>query len=315
MANMKISALLTSALVGLILVVTSAAWAGPHQVPPLVSTQWLQQRLGHPDVVTVDVRGAEEYATGHIDKSISLPFIVPESAWTTMTNGLLLELPAQEQLFDTLSAAGITKHSLVVVINSAARPGVPDSYPRAEAARVALTLVYLGVREVAILDGGITKWMAEGRPLSTEVPTPAPATYRANVRERIFVSKDYVERSIGRSHTVILDARDTEVYNGTVVEPFAPRPGHIPTAKSLPSPLIWNADGTYRSVAELEALASSVIGSCKAKEIIVYCGVGGYASGWWYVLSQVLGYKNVRLYDGSAQEWAADPDAPLVTSP
>ena len=110
----------------------------------------------------------------------------------------------------------------------------------------------------------------------------------------------------------MFDARDQEVYEGLVIEPFAPRPGHIPSAQSLPAPPIWNVDGTYKSEDALRAMATEVLGYHHRKEIIVYCGVGGYAAGWWYVLSEILGYRKVKIYDGSVQEWAADLDAPLV---
>lgn len=78
--------------------------------------------------------------------------------------------------------------------------------------------------------------------------------------------------------------------------------------------LIWKDEGTYRSPLELWWLAAKAIGPAAPREIIVYCGVGGYASGWWFVLSQVLHYPNVKVHDGPAQEWAADPEAPLVIS-
>jgi thiosulfate/3-mercaptopyruvate sulfurtransferase len=279
----------------------------------LVSTAWLAEHMDRPDLVVVDVRSSDAYAAGHIPSAINLPFAAPVSAWITQRNGLLLEVPDQAELFATLGAAGIDKNSFVVVVNNTNAPGVPPSYPRAQTARVAITLLYAGVKDVAILDGGFTNWAAEGRAQSTDIVTPTPGAYNAKVREHMFVSKEYVAASIGNPKSVLLDVRDANVYDGTVIEPFAPRPGHIPTAKSLPASLIWNDDGTFKSTGELWALAASVLGDHRGKEIIIYCGVGGYASGWWFVLTEMLGYKHVKFYDGSAQEWAADPDAPMVT--
>ena len=97
--------------------------------------------------------------------------------------------------------------------------------------------------------------------------------------------------------------QDAEVYAGDVIEPYAPKAGHIETAVSLPTISIWNADGTYKTEEELEELAFNAIGDDKNKEVIIYCGVGGYASSWYYILTDVLKYKNVKIYDGSAQEW------------
>jgi len=164
---------------------------------------------------------------------------------------------------------------------------------------------YAGVKSVAILDGGYPKWVVEKKPTTT-VPTNAtPATYQAKVNKEMFVSIEYVRKHIGKS--VMIDARDADVYFGAAIEPFAPKEGHIPHARFLPTPWMWrlNPDGTYvyKDQKTLRAMASGVIGRHRDKEIIVYCGVGGYASSWWFVLTQALGYDNVRIFDGSAQEW------------
>lgn len=294
------------------LLLASPALACPH-VPHIVSTAWLARHLNDQNLTLVDIRSNEEYAAGHIPGSINMPFVVPFSDWITMSeDGLLLEVPDEAELFASLGAAGIQESSTVIVINKTIADGVPPAYPRAEAARVATTLLYAGVRDSRVLDGGVTQWVAESRALSTETVTPDPVEFDGETRDNLFVSKEYVESRLGHPGTVLLDARDAEVYIGDVTEPFAPRPGHIPGAKSLPSPLIWNDDGTYKSPFELWAMAVQVMGFFPPREIIVYCGVGGYASGWWLVLRHVLGYRNVKFYDGSAQEWTMDPDAPMV---
>ena len=129
----------------------------------------------------------------------------------------------------------------------------------------------------------------------------------------MFVSTNDVQRRMRSA--VIIDARDANVYSGLAIEPFTDKAGHIPNAKSLPAPWIWNLnlDGTYtyKDAKSLGKMASGVIGESadpRSQEIIVYCGVGGYASSWWFVLTQVLGYQNVRIYDGAAQEWAKNYD-------
>ena len=152
---------------------------------------------------------------------------------------------------------------------------------------------------------GDTKWLAEDRPATAEVPVVTPVTYRGRVDQAMFISIEYVQKHIGKA--VIIDARDADVYFGVTIEPFAPKEGHIPSARSLPTPWMWklNPDGTYRckDTETLGAMASGVVGRYKGIEAIVYCGVGGYASSRWFVLTQVLGYENVKIYDGSAQEW------------
>jgi len=130
----------------------------------------------------------------------------------------------------------------------------------------------------------------------------------------MFVPANYIQKH--SRDAVIIDARDTNVYFGVSIEPFAKKAGHIPNAKSLPAPWIWDLnsdDGTYIDTDSemLRAVASGVIGQSadpKNQEIMVYCGVGGYASSLWFVLTQVLGYQNVKFYDGSAQEWVRNYD-------
>jgi thiosulfate/3-mercaptopyruvate sulfurtransferase len=292
--------------------ITVGAYAGDARgIDPIVSTDWLSAHIGK--VVILDIRSPADYATGHISGSINEPFVRafdptcrgPSSNWIVGSKDCLwLQLPEKEDLFKTIGNLGITKDSLVVIV-TAPNPNEPPYYGLANAARVALTLIYAGVKNMAILDGGYPKWVAEKKPTTT-VPTNAtPATYQGEVNQELFVTVEYVRKHIGR--TIMIDARDAEVYFGAAIEPFAPKEGHIPRARSLPTPWMWklNPDGTYVYKVQkiLEAMASGVIGGDLNKEIIVYCGVGGYASSWWFVLTQVSGYKDVRIFDGSAQEW------------
>lgn len=264
------------------------------KIDPIVSTSWLQNNMNLQDLVIVDIRTTEEYEVGHVTDSVSIPFVVPFSAWITMKDDLLLELPEKNELFSMLGSFGITKSSNVVIVG-----GTADPYAICAAPRVADTLIYAGVKNVAILDGGYEKWASEGKPVNTEAPAVTEKAFDGKLDKKMFVSIDYVEKKIGKS--VIIDARDTEVYYGEVIEPYAQKAGHIATAKSLPAPSMWNEDGTYKSISELKQLAQGIAN--KNDHIIVYCGVGGYASAWWFVLTEVLGYKNVKFYDGSAQEW------------
>lgn len=309
--------LLALALVAVPLFSVSASAAhfpppGPA-IDPIVSTGWLESNLGTPDLVVLDVRSEGEYAAGHIPGAINVPIAFPVSAWTAMgEGGIFYEVPAAEELFATIGNAGIAKDSLVVVVGRTAGPMAV--YALADATRVAITLIYAGVKNVAVLDGGQDKWAAEGKTVSTEPVTPTPVTYTGKVNTAMFVSKDYVTRKMRK--TTILDGRDPEFYFGIGMEPFYTRMGHIPGATCLPAPYLWtftDGIGTYKDTAVLKDMASGAVGKCMfSKEVIVYCGVGGYASTLWFVLSEVAGYKNVKVFDGSAQEWTADPTAPVV---
>ena len=268
---------------------------------PLVSTEWLNESLGNPGLIVIDVRNSEEYLCGHIPAAVNVPF----AAWITARNGLDLEVPDTADLFETIGSVGIKTDSRVIVVHKTDNP-----YRLADAARVADTLLYAGVAGVSILNGGQDKWVRESRPVSYDLVKPEAVEFRNKVDTTMFVTKDYVQRRL--KEAVILDARGAEVYFGLSKEANSARPGHIPGAKCLPAPWAWNTDGTYKNTDELRNMAAGAVGEPGPQEIIVYCGVGGYTSTWWFLLTQVLGYNNVKFYDGSAQDWSRDSDFPMV---
>ena len=188
---------------------------------------------------------------------------------------------------------------------------------------MAFTLIYAGLKNVAVLDGGYPKWAAEGRQQETGTKGVAAlqaVPYKGTINKGLLASREYTKSQVKKAG--LLDARDADVYFGVTIEPFANKAGHIPSAKSLPAPWIWDLKTakanektstyyTYKSKQTLGSMASGVFRhppGKKAQEIIVYCGVGGYASSWWFVLTQVLGYENAKIYDGAAQEWARHYD-------
>ena len=303
----------------LVLVVGAGVQANSEEFSPIVSTDWLEDNLDDPDLVILDVRNPDEYGPGHIPGAVNSPEWMwyinppfgPDLPW--------MELPAPEDLIATIGATGITGDSLVVIVSRAVDSLLygPAVYALAGATRVAVTLIYAGVENVAILDGGHDKWVADGGAVSTDPFTPTPVTYEGEVNEAMFVTMDYVEERIGRIwSSKIVDGRDVDVYFGVTQEPWTLAAGHIPSATSLPIPWHWtftDGIGTYKDAAVLGDMASGVVGNYfPPREIIAYCGVGGYASTLYFVLSEVLGYENVKIYDGSAQEWTADPEAPVV---
>jgi thiosulfate/3-mercaptopyruvate sulfurtransferase len=302
------------------LVTSTTQPAPPTQgIAPLVSTEWLAMNMNAvPNLVILDVRAPEDYAKGHISGSVNFPglgnfyvcLFAPDC-------GLWMELPKEDALLTTVGNAGITRHSRVVVVGRTIDPFAP--YAVADAARVAITLLYAGVENVALLNGGYDKWAAEGRTTSTAPVKPTAVTYTGAVNKAMFVTKGYVEKKIGKS--TLVDARDNDAYFGLVQEPWAQRAGHIPTAKNLPAPWCWTFEkdkkgaityGTWKDAKVTREIVLAVLGENASKEIIVYCGVGGYASADWFALTQMVGYTNVKLYDGSMQEWTADPKAPVV---
>ncbi len=303
-------------LVGLLVSGANAKPSTPSPtIDPIVSTDWLYYHSA--EVVILDVRSAFDYGMGHIPGSINEPIFTgfdpctgPSSNWIIgRSDCVWMELPRKEDLFRTIGNLGITKYSLVVIV-TASNPGEPPYYGLTNATRVADTLIYAGVKNVAILDGGYPKWVAEGKPTNTQIPIVYPITYSSKVNEEMFVSIEYVRKNPGKA--IIVDDRDADVYFGAAIDTFVfvgEGLGHIPRARSLPAPWMWESKTennityyTYKDKKILEEMASGVIGH-RGKEIIVYCSVGGYASTGWFVLTQVLGYENVKFYDGGSQEW------------
>lgn len=291
-----------------------------RMMDPIVSTDWLSANSQLENLVIIDIRGPADYAAGHLPGSINEPFVTafdpctgPSSNWIIGTKDCLwLEVPGADDLMSTIGKLGITKDSRVVIV-TAPNPKEPPFYGLANATRVADTLIYAGVKNVAILDGGYPKWVSEKRAVTKEVPAVKSVRYQSEVNKAMFVPANYV-KSRGKE-AIIIDARDANTYSGLAIEPFTDKAGHIPNAKSLPAPWIWNQnpDGTYtyKDPKTLGKMASGVIGKSadpRSQEIIIYCGVGGYASSWWFVLTQVLGYQNAKIYDGSVQEWGKNYD-------
>ncbi len=273
-----------------------------RSIDPIVSTDWLEGQLPGGGVAIIDIRWEEEYEAGHIPGAISVPFAVV-SAWADSDDKLILELPPNPDLLKVIGDCGLMAESKVVIVGRVEEPPAPP-YPLADAVRVAVTLIYAGIKNVAVLAGGHPKWAEEDRVTTNDVPQITPVAYSSAVAGDMFVSTEYVKDHIGLS--VIVDARDPDQYFGVSVDPFADMRGHIPTARNLPLIWVWERDGTYRPAKLLEQMATGVIGPDKDQEVITYCGVGGYASTWWFLLTQILGYANVKIYDGSMEAWVED---------
>ncbi len=274
----------------------------------LVTTDWLSSHVAEKNLVIIDVRSNAEFVNGNIPNSINIPFEVPVSAWTAMKGDLLIELPEISELSSTLAENGIDSTSKIVLITNV--PTNDNPYSLASPTRVALTLAYAGITNTAILDGGIDKWVSEGKPVTKDSKAITPVSFTGREDNSLFADISYVKANT--ENALIVDARDVEVYKGSVIEPWANKAGHIPGAVSLPAPLLWNTDGTYKTKTEIASIVSNVVGDDRNREIIVYCGVGGYASTVWFVLTRILDYKHVKVYDGSSQEWVQQYDMEMT---
>lgn len=277
-----------------------AQTARPHL---LVSTEWLAAHLGRPEIVVLHVtRDPASYRRGHIPGARPLLW----DQFTVVRDGIPNELPPPEELARLFASLGVSEGTSVVLYGDA--PGLV-------AARAWFTLDYLGYGEqAALLDGGLEKWRAEGRPLSQENEAPAaPGRLAPQVRACAVADFAFVRRLSEASDpgVLLLDTRPPEEYWGARAAGNSSRQGHIPGAVNFywPNALTGLTIPLFKPPDELRKLFEQV-GAAPGRRLVTYCGSGVQAS-LVYFLARYLGY-DVALYDGSIAEWIRHPDAPLV---
>lgn len=284
----------------LFFLILSCAPVSAHDIDPIVSTEWLSGSLKDPRLVMIDIRKPEEYRQGHIPGAMSAYY----GMWVSASERRHTEFPPQDDLFDTLGDLGIRNDSIVVIICK-----TYTCFYQVMAPRVLCTLQYAGVENVSILDGGHEKWAQEKRGLSTEWIVPKKTVYRGRLNKTLHVEKDYVANRLGKA--TFVDVREPVLFTGEKKQEFVERYGRIPGSVNLPASEAYTKLGTFKKKEELDALAARVVGTDRSKEIITYCDAGKCCPTWAFILSRILGYKNVRLYDGSFEEWTKDPSLPV----
>ncbi|HEY8759987.1 MAG TPA: sulfurtransferase [Candidatus Dormibacteraeota bacterium] len=268
----------------------------------LVTTDWAVEHLNDPVVrlVEVDV-DTTAYDKGH------LPGAVGWNWRNDLQAKPARDIAAKEQLEQLLSRSGIGPETTVILY------GDNNNW---FAAYAYWTLKYYGLDKVKLINGGRVKLEAEGRQFTTDVPTPAATSFKfsGGANEAIRAYRDDVAERIGKAGLV--DVRSPGEYSGELLAPEnlpqegAQRGGHIPTAKNIPWAKAVKEDGTFKDVAELKELygAQGITGD---RETIAYCRIGERSAHTWFVLTEILGYPNVRNYDGSWTEWGSLIKAPI----
>jgi len=266
---------------------------------PIVSVSELEKNLTNPQVVVVDVRKVEEYKAGHIPGAVNVAY----GSWAIKKGDLLNELPPIDDLAEVIGNAGIDKDSIVVIVGKTDK--VPDQF---DMTRVAWTLKYLGVPNVAILNGGQNQWVKENKPLSQDMVRAKAKSFKVSITDKLYVNKAYVMDQLGKA--TIIDTRAPAFFGAKEKLPFVPKLGRIKGAVNLPVGQLYTPEGLYKDKSALAALAQKAAGNDLSKEIIVYCDTGKTCTGWALIMTDMLGYQNVKAYDGSSMEWLADPAAP-----
>lgn len=267
----------------------------------IVSTDWVARHLEDGSLVLLQVGDKKEYDAAHIPGA---QFIQMSDISTPRGQGLILELPAVEQLKATFEKLGVRNDSRIVIYFSKDWM-TPTS-------RVYFTLDYLGLGDrTSILDGGLPAWVAERRPVTADVVAPKPGKFTPRPNPKLVVDATWVAANLRKPGVAILDARDPKFYKGTE-KGMMPRAGRVPGAKSIPfSSLVENSDNKFKSPETLRALFANAAVNEKDR-VVTYCHIGQQAS-LLYFVARYLGY-DVHLYDGSFQDWSNRNDLPVETS-
>jgi thiosulfate/3-mercaptopyruvate sulfurtransferase len=281
----------------LVLILLALAMIAPafaRDVDAIVSAEWLGQNLNNQRLVVLDIRAVPAYREAHVPGAVSSV----AASWYPKKGDLNAELPEADVLVDLIREAGIDQNSIVVVVNAEGGAQYHVS------ARVAFTLKYAGIENVGILDGGFKAWTAAGQGVATGFENKDETEYELKPRPQYLVSQDYVIKNMKRSQ--LLDARSYDSYFGRVKFANATQYGHIPGAYAAPKEWLYDADGKLVPKAQIEELLKALKIDPK-KEVIGYCDTGMGCSIWWWVLSEHLGWKNVKMYDGSSEELTKNP--------
>ncbi|HZQ12866.1 MAG TPA: sulfurtransferase [Pseudolabrys sp.] len=303
---MKISFAKFAAALTLMLALAAPAAAAQ----PLVSPQWLNQHLHDADLVVVDVRsaidggGEKAYLAAHIPGSIHSDYDKP--GWRVTVHNVPFMLPSILEIQNLIGDLGIDEKSHVVVV-----PAGVHFTDFGSAARVYWTLKVAGVPNVSILDGGMAAWSAAGLPTqSGPSPTPTPKMLEAEADKSSLAELADVARIQQSGGATLVDARPASFFNGKERAPKVQAYGHIPGAIDLDSDEFYdNKANRLKPQAELAAIAARI----PAGPIVTYCNTGHWSATDWFVLHELLGRKDVKLYDGSMVEWSMDPHRPVVS--
>jgi thiosulfate/3-mercaptopyruvate sulfurtransferase len=274
----------------------------------LYSPKELQKLADEDKVVIIDVRDAEEYAKDHIPGAVNIPDMFYELSMTTK-EGLREMTDKFKRLF---SEAGVSKDKMAVLYedNLSTRYG--------GSCRGYFQLTYMGHEHVGILDGGLVNWKKEGLPTNDEVVNPTPTVFEPNINDTFMVTKDTMKQALGNSGIKLLDNRDKVEWIGESSSPygvdFAPRKGRIPGAKWIEWYDFMETDDSgsishFRSPEAIREICAKR-GLHPDDDIIIYCFKGARASNTCLAM-KMAGFKKIRNYYGSWNEWSRDMSLPI----
>jgi thiosulfate/3-mercaptopyruvate sulfurtransferase len=269
----------------------------------LVTTEWLAEHLDDPNVVVAEVdENPALYDEGHVRGAVRLD-------WRDdLQDPVERDLLGRDAFEKLMSSRGISNETTVVLYGDRNNWFAAYAY---------WYLKIYGHKDVRIVDGGRQKWVDENRELSTDVPSREAVPYEAGERDAsIRTFRDDVLSALGDDTRPLVDVRSPQEFSGDLIAPpgyeqeTAQRAGHIPGAKSIPWAAAVRDDGTFKSADELKQLYGGK-DVTPDKHVIAYCRIGERSAHTWFVLRELLGYEDVRNYDGSWTEWGNLVDVPI----
>jgi thiosulfate/3-mercaptopyruvate sulfurtransferase len=280
-------------------------------VTPLVSVDWLAAHGNDSGLVILDIRSAidgstpETYAKGHIPKALQSDY--DKGGWRSTRNGVPFTLPSVAQLEKLIGELGIDEDSRVVIY-----PAGVSASDFGSATRVYWTLKVSGVKKVSILDGGYAAWAAAKQPVETGINPPNPTIFTATIDDSLVAEASDVERLLATHKGTLVDARPAPFFNGKAKIDIAGAYGHIPGAVNIDSAEFYDENtNRLKSIEELKKIAAQLPGS---GPVVAYCNTGHWSSTDWFVLAELLGRKDVKVYYGSIVDWTTVPSRPVTSS-
>ncbi len=282
----------------LVFFMTASAVYAAGSVQPLVTTQWVADNMKSIKIIDVSKKG---YAKGHIPGAVQIKW--SSEVFSPATDHMVLGLAEIERVIGKM---GMTPNDHIVLYGG----DVKSHY----VTRVYWTLKYWNFPKVSVMDGDLALWKKEKRPVTTEETktsrTNVEVKYPPNTKIRAMYSPDVIH-ALATGKSVIVDSRPAPFYNGEVYSLNKwVRSGHVTGAVNVSTQDSLNADKTFKPVAELKAMYEKA-GVTADKKIITYCDTGVLATHSWFVMSELLGYKKVKVYDGSMREYANMFDTPM----
>ncbi|HET6615599.1 MAG TPA: sulfurtransferase [Dehalococcoidia bacterium] len=268
----------------------------------LVSTDWVAKNLDNPKVKLIEVDvDTTQYDEGHAPGAVGFN-------WTSqLQDQVRRDIITKDQLEQLLGNAGISNDDTIVLY------GDNNNWFAAYAFWI---LELYGHKDLKLMDGGRKKWVDENRPTTKDAPSAQKATYKAQEpKKELRARRDEVLAALGNARNALVDVRSPAEYSGEIMAPpglaeTAQRMGHIPGAANVPWSQAVREDGTFKSPEELEQLYGGK-GVSKDKDVIAYCRIGERSSHTWFALKHLLGYPNVKNYDGSWTEYGSLIDVPI----